>query len=140
MTPARKTLIRALAFASMLPIAGCSHAVEADCQKVGPGLLGQIQRATASSITDAYGVPSRTQDGVWLVGAQTDRGVAVWSTSVPPDGEGLSFVLNANQAATDDSVVGVDVPPDSTEPEALATKDGEGIAAAEGCVTKSMSS
>ena len=124
----------AVLLASLAAI-GCRSAVEPDCQKVGPGLMSQIQRSTASALSDAYAVPSRTQSKVWLVGAQTDRGVAVWSTSLPPDGEGLSFVLNANQVAMDDSVVGIDVPPDSDQPEALATRDKEGIAAAEGCVT-----
>jgi len=133
MTPPRRRLAVVL-LAATLSLAGCSRSVEADCQKVAPGLLQQIQRATSSSVFEAFGVPSRTQSGVWLVGARTDKGVAVWSTSLPPDGEGVSFVLNANQAARDDSVVGVDVPPDSDQPEALATHDTEGIAAAEACL------
>ncbi len=127
-----------VAVMAAISLAGCHQSVEADCQKVGPGLLWQIQRATSSSITDAYAVPSRTQARVWLVGAMTDKGVAVWSTSLPPDGEGVSFVLNANQVAIDDSVVGVDVPPESDQPEALATKDLEGIAAAEGCLREAV--
>lgn len=121
---------------AVVVLAGCKEEVEADCQQVGPGLLWQIQRVTATSVNEAFAVPSRTESKIWLVGAQTAEGVAVWSVTLPPDGEGVSFVLAANQAAVDDAIIGMELPPVSDQPEVRATKDKKGIAAAEGCLAQ----
>lgn len=118
-------------------LAGCRPSDPGpDCQPVGDGLLWQIRRASMSRIDAAYAVPSRTEAAVWLAAAETNRGVGVWTLGLPPDGEGVTFVLAANQAARDDSVVGVDIPTDSMQPEVQAFKDTEGIAAAVRCVTE----
>lgn len=119
-------------------LAACSEGGSwADCQTVRPKLVEFIQRSTASTVGAVYAVPSRTHDDVWFVAAQTDRGVAVWGTEQSPSGEGIAYVLNANRAAMDDSVIGLGIESEGDLDVAKALKDEEGIAAAEACLAGS---
>ncbi|MEX0833347.1 MAG: hypothetical protein WD276_05675 [Actinomycetota bacterium] len=104
------------------------------CLPVGAGLIGRIQQVTSTPMQEAFAVPSRLEDDVWLVAADLDGSVGVWATSIPPDSKEAGLIVQANDAARVDAVLSTLTPAEGAVAVARAQADTKAIAYAESCL------
>lgn len=129
----RKAATLSVAVAMFTAVSGCAKEVEADCQPVNEEIRWLFERESQSPLQEIYAVPTRAEGSGWLMAAQTQEGVAVWASSIPPDADGIGIVFPANAAAHADALVDQQLSDEGSTISSLLA-DEAGIAAAAGCV------